>query len=119
MAYNGTSNSSLYVTFFSGLSQFTAPYNNGSVTIPNELAQMGVVYAVITNGNDSATDDNTVAGPAILNFPTNVTVEIAMNSTNGSHLNSTNSALSGLASIGVGNTFFVLATTIVLSAFVL
>ena len=112
LAFNGSSNSSLYVTFFSGLSQYTVAYNNGSVQVPNELAQMGVVYAILTNGNQSTSDDNTVAGPAILNFPTNVTVDIERGNTTGL-VSNTNSASSAFGNIDV--TFLVAFTAVLFS----
>jgi hypothetical protein len=63
----GSSTSDLFIAFFTGLSQEFAPIaNDNSVTIPKDL--IGTVYAVVSSNATMATDDSTVAGPAILTF---------------------------------------------------
>ena len=57
----------MYVAFFSGLDKTFQQVTDGSVTIPEGLK--GTVYAVATSNATAATDDTTVAGPAILAFP--------------------------------------------------
>ncbi|KAL1746484.1 ferritin-like domain-containing protein [Schizophyllum fasciatum] len=57
----------MYIAFFSGLDKTFQQVSDGSVTIPEGLK--GTVYAVATNNATAATDDTTVAGPAILSFP--------------------------------------------------
>ncbi|KAL1746463.1 ferritin-like domain-containing protein [Schizophyllum fasciatum] len=64
-----SSASEQYVAFFSGLAKQFVPVTNGKVSIPAGLN--GTVYAVLTNSNTTATDENTLAGPAILNFAFN------------------------------------------------
>ncbi|WWC90988.1 uncharacterized protein L201_005927 [Kwoniella dendrophila CBS 6074] len=59
-----------YVVFYEGLgSRAIALDQNDSATLPTDL--QGVVYAVISTSSDpkAVSDDNIVAGPAILNFP--------------------------------------------------
>lgn len=58
-----------YVAFFSGLETKFAPVQDGKVTIPAGL--FGTVYAVLTNSDSAAKDENTLAGPAILSFAYN------------------------------------------------
>lgn len=59
-----------YIAFYSGLTQKVVKVgSNGAVTIPEGLE--GTVYAVATTNSTTATDDNIVAGPAILNFAFN------------------------------------------------
>jgi hypothetical protein len=63
----GSSTGDLFAVFFTGLSQEFAPIaKDNSVTIPKDL--IGTVYAVVSSSATMATDDNTVAGPAILTF---------------------------------------------------
>ncbi|KAL1666277.1 ferritin-like domain-containing protein [Schizophyllum commune] len=65
---NGTdTNGDMYVAFFSGLDKTFVQVTDGQVTIPGDLK--GTVYAVATNNASAATDDTTIAGPAILAFP--------------------------------------------------
>ena len=65
---NGTDTSGdMYVAFFSGLDKSFVQVTDGQVTIPGDLK--GTVYAVATNNATAATDDTTIAGPAILAFP--------------------------------------------------
>ena len=65
---NGTdTNGDMYVAFFSGLDKTFVQVTDGQVTIPGDLK--GTVYAVATNNATAATDDTTIAGPAILAFP--------------------------------------------------
>ncbi|KAL1696050.1 ferritin-like domain-containing protein [Schizophyllum commune] len=65
---NGTeTDGDMYIAFFSGLDKTFQQVTDGSVTIPEGLK--GTVYAVATNNATAATDDTTVAGPAILAFP--------------------------------------------------
>ncbi|KAG8729481.1 hypothetical protein FRC12_020949 [Ceratobasidium sp. 428] len=56
-----------FMAFFTGLSTEFASIKDGQVTIPKDL--MGTVYGVVTTDGKAVTDDNTVAGPAILMFP--------------------------------------------------
>ncbi|KZV98172.1 hypothetical protein EXIGLDRAFT_329109 [Exidia glandulosa HHB12029] len=59
----------LYAAFLTGGTIEYAPYTvNQSVTIPTSVNSTGTIYAVITSSNSSVTDDNTVAGPAVLQF---------------------------------------------------
>jgi hypothetical protein len=61
------SSTSTFVAFFSGLSQSFAPIVDGKVTVPSGL--QGTVYAVVSTNGSSVNDANTLAGPAILEFP--------------------------------------------------
>ncbi|KAF8149443.1 ferritin-like domain-containing protein [Crassisporium funariophilum] len=63
--HQGTTDAT-HIAFFTGLSTLFAPIENGEVTLPEGLT--GQVYAVACNSGDKVTDDNTVAGPAILLF---------------------------------------------------
>jgi hypothetical protein len=57
----------LYVAFLSGLDTTFVPVKDGGkVAIPAALR--GVVYAVLTKKKDSVKDEDTVAGPAILDI---------------------------------------------------
>ncbi|KAF5376287.1 hypothetical protein D9615_008533 [Tricholomella constricta] len=57
----------LFTVFFTGLSQKVVPIMDGnSVTLPADL--VGVVYAVVSTSDTTATDENIIAGPVILNF---------------------------------------------------
>ncbi|GLB44988.1 putative ferritin-like domain containing protein [Lyophyllum shimeji] len=57
----------LFVTFLTGLSQIVVPISEGNtVHIPENL--IGTVYAVVSTSDTKATDDNIIAGPAILDF---------------------------------------------------
>ncbi|PVG00971.1 hypothetical protein CPB86DRAFT_157695 [Serendipita vermifera] len=57
----------LYAAFFSGLeTKFAQLDSSMSTTIPAEL--IGTIYVVISTSGTAVTDDNTVAGPAILEF---------------------------------------------------
>jgi hypothetical protein len=57
----------LYAAFFSGLNtRFAELDSSMSTTVPDEL--IGTVYVVISTNGTSVSDDNTVAGPAILEF---------------------------------------------------
>jgi len=57
-----------YAAFFTGLSTvFVAVQHDNSVVVPSGL--LGTVFMVVSTSNSSVTDGNTVAGPAILNFP--------------------------------------------------
>ncbi|KAF8069906.1 ferritin-like domain-containing protein [Lyophyllum atratum] len=61
------SDTPLYAVFFSGLSQTAVPITDSkSITIPKDL--IGTVYAVISTSDTKASDDNIIAGPAILHF---------------------------------------------------
>ncbi|KAG6917053.1 hypothetical protein DXG01_004105 [Tephrocybe rancida] len=59
----------LYVAFFTALEQVVVPIKDGKVDVPAELR--GTVYAVATKSDTKASDDNIVAGPAILEFKFN------------------------------------------------
>ncbi|KAH7096880.1 ferritin-like domain-containing protein [Auriculariales sp. MPI-PUGE-AT-0066] len=62
-------NGSVYVAFLNGLTPIFVPYTtNQSVTIPSGINATGTVYAVLTSSNATVTDENTLAGPAILMF---------------------------------------------------
>ncbi|KZV98149.1 hypothetical protein EXIGLDRAFT_746780 [Exidia glandulosa HHB12029] len=97
-AYNATTETPLYVAFLTGTSVVFAPYSaNQSFVIPMGVNSTGTIYAVITSSNSSASDDNTVAGPVILQFsaqyPENV---VAGSSTgNGTGLPGTDSGSDG------------------------
>ncbi|TDL22936.1 hypothetical protein BD410DRAFT_839259 [Rickenella mellea] len=85
----------LFVVFFSGLTQTVVALNGGSATIPSALDGAGTVYIVVTNANATVTDENTVAGPAILMFP-NVTTKVENTGTQGSTVSGgTNASKSG------------------------
>ncbi|GAK67042.1 ferritin/ribonucleotide reductase-like protein [Moesziomyces antarcticus] len=58
-----------FAAFLTGLNVYYAPIgDNGSVTVPSEVAY-GRVYVVVTKSGDSVSDDNTVAGPAVVDIP--------------------------------------------------
>ncbi|KLO17825.1 hypothetical protein SCHPADRAFT_820755 [Schizopora paradoxa] len=66
--FNATSTGeSLFVAFLSGLNSTFVPLDGKTVTVPKGL--QGTVYAVVTNNGSASSDANTVAGPAILQFP--------------------------------------------------
>lgn len=64
---NSSNGEDFYVAFFSGMDKTFVQVIDGMVTIPEGLK--GTVYAVATTNDTAATDDTTVAGPAILAFP--------------------------------------------------
>ena len=66
LAYNSTSNGTDYLAFFSGMNTTFAEISGNQTTIPDTL--QGLVYAVVSNSNSSASDSNVVAGPVILSF---------------------------------------------------
>jgi hypothetical protein len=66
VTFTSNSTTPLFVAFYTGLSQEFAPIKDGKVTIPADLK--GQVYAVVTSNGTVVTDDNIVAGPAILGF---------------------------------------------------
>lgn len=55
-----------YMALYTGLTTLYAPINDMKVTLPKDI--MGTVYGVVTTNNTAVSDDNTVAGPAILMF---------------------------------------------------
>ena len=57
-----------YIAFYFDLSTFFVPIKNGTVAVPVNMS--GQVYAIATTSRTEVTDDNTVAGPAILLFET-------------------------------------------------
>ena len=67
----------LFVAFFTGLDTIFVEIQGGAVQIPSQL--LGTVYAVVTDSNTSASDDNVVAGPAILLFDFNSNGELIPN----------------------------------------
>ena len=80
-AANSTDNvTDMFVAFLSGSNATYARYDapSKSCLIPATLAGAGTVYAVVTTSNSSngtaPTDDSTIAGPAVLLFPSNSTV---------------------------------------------
>lgn len=65
--YASTAENATHVAFYFGLSKIFVPIDgNGEVTVPANLS--GQVYAVATSSGTEATDNTTVAGPAILSF---------------------------------------------------
>ncbi|KAI5117338.1 hypothetical protein M0805_001943 [Coniferiporia weirii] len=82
LAFNHTANGAaptnadtpLFLTLLTGLGKLSASiWDNGngtwSATLPEAL--QGTVYALVTDSNSTATDSDTVAGVAILEFPFN------------------------------------------------
>lgn len=69
LSFDGSSTSGLYLSFLTGLATISVPIENGSATLPSNLA--GTVYAIVTTTNGTVSDDATVAGPAIVQFPDN------------------------------------------------
>jgi rubrerythrin len=69
LSFDGSSTSGLYLSLLTGLSTISVPIENGSATLPSNLA--GTVYAIVTKSNGTVSDDATVAGPTILQFPDN------------------------------------------------
>lgn len=62
-------NAPLHAAFLTGTSVVFAPYvANQSLTLPPGINSTGTVYVVLTSSNTTATDDTTVAGPAVLLF---------------------------------------------------
>ena len=55
-----------YIAFYYELQPIFVAIDQGQVTVPTQLS--GQVYAVATTNGTEVTDDNTVAGPAILLF---------------------------------------------------
>ena len=64
---NEVSGDGLYMAFLTRLDVKYVPISNSRVTIPSEL--QGTVYAVVVCDDEGVEDENTVAGPVILNFP--------------------------------------------------
>lgn len=63
----GNSTGPFYAAFYTGLSQeFATIGSDKSVTIPGDL--LGTVYAVVSTNGTAASDNTTIAGPAILDF---------------------------------------------------
>ncbi|KAF4593602.1 hypothetical protein EYR40_008389 [Pleurotus pulmonarius] len=56
----------LYMAFFTGLSKKFVKIENKEVTIPSDL--LGTVYGVVSKSANSTTDDDVVAGVAVLQF---------------------------------------------------
>jgi len=75
LSFNATnstssSNGTLFVAFLSGLNSTFEPLtDNNTVTVPDNL--QGMVFAVVTDSSSNSSDSNTIAGPAILQFPFN------------------------------------------------
>jgi len=61
--------SELFLAIFTGLDTIFVAIQDYQVTLPTTLS--GTIYAVVTSSGTSVTDDNTVAGPAIMLFPDN------------------------------------------------
>lgn len=81
---NATANATYYAAFLNGMSVAFAPYSvNQSLSIPGEVNSTGTVYVVITNSNNSATDDTTIAGPAVLQFNAQYPVNVVPGSSTG------------------------------------
>ena len=72
LSYNSTSNGTDYLAFFSDMNTTFAEISGNQTTIPDSL--QGLVYAVVSNSNSSASDSNIVAGPVILSFAFGATV---------------------------------------------
>jgi rubrerythrin len=64
-----SSGSAEYLAVYSGLTVTYAPISGGKATLPKGLT--GTIYAVVTSSNSAVSDDNTVAGPAVFEFPDN------------------------------------------------
>jgi len=64
-ATNGTDNGSVYAAFFSGLNTTFVPLSNNTARIPNFN---GTAFVVLTSSNDTVSDANTLAGPAVLSL---------------------------------------------------
>lgn len=56
----------LYMAFFTGLAKKFVKIENKEVTIPSDL--LGTVYGVVSKSANSTTDDDVVAGVAVLQF---------------------------------------------------
>lgn len=84
--------SSLFVAFLTGTSVEYVPYTvNQSIQIPPGVNSTGSIYAVVTISNTSATDETTVAGPAVLMFNAQYPANVVPGSStgNGSGLSGT------------------------------
>jgi hypothetical protein len=66
LTFEGSDADNLFAVFFTGLKNETVPISKGKVAIPDDLR--GQVYVLVSKDKKSATDDNIVAGPAILTF---------------------------------------------------
>ncbi|THH12067.1 hypothetical protein EW145_g236 [Phellinidium pouzarii] len=67
LSYNDSSDAR-FLTLFSGLNTTFLPISNDKkVTLPGGL--QGTVYAIVSSNDKNATDNSTIAGPIILNFP--------------------------------------------------
>lgn len=66
--FNATASGSKFVAFYTGVAvEYASISSSGEVKIPSDL--LGTVYAVITTSGSAVTSGNTLAGPAILEFP--------------------------------------------------
>ena len=67
LQYTASAAGPLYLAFLTGMQTEFALITNNQATIPAGL--QGTVYALVTTSNVAVTDANTVAGPAVLEFP--------------------------------------------------
>ncbi|KAG8905573.1 hypothetical protein FRB99_008631 [Tulasnella sp. 403] len=67
LSYDTSKGKNVQLAFFAGLSVVSVDIKDGKATLPKDL--VGTVYAVVTTDGKKPTDDNIVAGPAILEFP--------------------------------------------------
>ncbi|KZT42830.1 hypothetical protein SISSUDRAFT_1015410, partial [Sistotremastrum suecicum HHB10207 ss-3] len=66
LAFSGNSTGA-FLALLHGLNQTFVPISNNSAILPAGL--QGTVYAVVSNSSSAVADNNTIAGPAILQFP--------------------------------------------------
>jgi hypothetical protein len=67
VSFEGSGHGPTYLVFLSGLQTHSVPIEDGKATIPSGL--QGTVYVVVTTDKEGVSDDVTIAGPAILDFP--------------------------------------------------
>ncbi|KAK4688567.1 hypothetical protein P7C73_g1541, partial [Tremellales sp. Uapishka_1] len=70
LTYSGSADGQ-YLLIVAGLTSKTFPITNGKVTLPSDI--QGFAYGVVTSQQDATmvSDDNIIAGPAILDYPFN------------------------------------------------
>ena len=67
-AHSADASTKLYGAFLSGQNALIVPVGaDGSVSVPSELR--GTVYLLLTSDANGVSDDSTVAGPLMLDFP--------------------------------------------------
>jgi hypothetical protein len=57
----------MFLALFVGLDMTFIPIDSGDMTLPSNLT--GTVYATVSTSGTEVTDDVTVAGPTIFQFP--------------------------------------------------